>query len=290
MNLEMDVNNDPVLEVQTWKGDDPEIDVGTDLPILKSFDSVTYTCKEGFSTDGGTGPESKSFTITCESTGALERPMNPEKECQPVKCANFMLPTVPHTTVVNAKEGFFEFGDLVKFKCNVGYTMNSQPTGPDTFTMPCQKDGKFPTDHENCKPVVCGAPHEIVNTLRSTTKKLHYHQGVTYTCSDGFTIGGEAGGQNQFAGQCEANGEIAFMDDDGNEMPEPECTPISCGIPPEIPNAMLGQNQEEMSMDMMEFEFIQKSYDMSLEDIIAMQVHKRKNMTKLKAKGKGKVL
>eukprot|EP00746_Dinoflagellata_sp_MGD_P162459 gnl/MRDRNA2_/MRDRNA2_90034_c0_seq1.p1 gnl/MRDRNA2_/MRDRNA2_90034_c0~~gnl/MRDRNA2_/MRDRNA2_90034_c0_seq1.p1 ORF type:complete len:2893 (+),score=610.94 gnl/MRDRNA2_/MRDRNA2_90034_c0_seq1:209-8680(+) len=284
-NLEMDVNNDPVIEVQTWKGDEPETDVGTGLPILKSFDSVTYNCKEGFSTDGGTGPESKSFTITCESTGHLERPLNPAKECQPVKCANFMLPTVPHTTVVNAKEGFFEFGDIVKFQCDIGFTLNTQPDGPSEFTMPCQKDGKFPTDHENCKPVTCGVPHEIPNTLRSTTKKITYHEGVTYTCSDGFTIGGEAHNENQFAGQCEANGEIAFFNDDGGEIPEPECEPISCGVPPQIANAMLGQNREGM-ID--ELELIQRNHEMSLEEIIASQNHKRKNMTKLKHKGKGK--
>jgi hypothetical protein len=279
---EMDVNNDMVIEVATWKGNEPDKDVGTGLPILKSFDHVTYNCKEGYSTDGGTGPESKSFTISCESTGRLERPLNPEKECQPVKCANFMLPTVPHTTVVNAKEGFFEFGDFVKFRCEPGFTMDTTPNGPDTFTMPCQKDGKFPTDHENCKPVSCGVPKEIVNTVRSTTKKITYHQGVTYSCSDGFTTTGEIGGEDMFAGQCEGNGEIAFFDDDMNEIPQPECLPISCGIPPEMPNAVLGQNQEET----MEMEFIQKRNAMSLEDIIALQMDKRKNVTKFKGKGK----
>merc|ERR1719428_379199 len=285
-NLEMDVNNDPVIEVHTWKGDEPENDVGTGLPILKSFDAVTYKCKEGFSTDGGTGPESKEFTISCESHGRLERPLNPEKECQPVKCANFMLPTVPHTTVTNAKESFFEFGDIVNFKCDEGFTINGQATGPTSFSMPCQKTGKFPGEHANCQPVSCGVPHEIPNTLRSTTKKIKYGMGVTYMCSDGFTIDGEVDGQPAFAGQCAADGEITFYDEEsGNKIPEPSCTPISCGAPPQIANAMLMQ-AEPMEEEMM---FIQKGHDMSLEDIIALQEEKRKNITmKVKGKGKGK--
>eukprot|EP00746_Dinoflagellata_sp_MGD_P164722 gnl/MRDRNA2_/MRDRNA2_93532_c0_seq1.p1 gnl/MRDRNA2_/MRDRNA2_93532_c0~~gnl/MRDRNA2_/MRDRNA2_93532_c0_seq1.p1 ORF type:complete len:1002 (+),score=176.74 gnl/MRDRNA2_/MRDRNA2_93532_c0_seq1:161-3007(+) len=275
-NLEMDVNDDPVIEVTTWKGDEAETDVGTGLPILKSFDEVLYTCKEGYSTDGGSGPESKSFVISCESTGRLERPLNPAKECQPVKCANFMLPTVPHTTVTNAKEDFFEFGDFVNFKCNDGFTLNTQPDGPNTFEMPCQSDGKFPTDHDNCKPVSCGVPPEVEFALRSTNKKMTYHMGMTYTCFDGYTLDGQVGGSHQFAGQCEANGEIAFFDglpQDGNAVEQPSCQPISCGTPPQVANAMLGQDQTAS--------FIQQGeQEMSLEDIIAMQMTKRNTLSK----------
>jgi len=290
MNLEMDANNDPVIDVDTWKGDEPVTDVGTGLPILKSFDEVTYTCAEGYSTDGGAGPESKKFTISCESTGSLERPLNPEMECQPVKCDNFALPTIQNTIVTNAKESFFEFGDSVNFKCVEGFSTNAKADGPKTFLLPCQANGKFPGDHDNCVPIECGKPKEIADTLRSTTKVIQYGEGVTYTCTDGHTLSGEVEGPHHFSGQCTATGQIIFIDDDeGGPIDQPECLPISCGTPPQIANAMMafGDEMSEGPPPGMG-EFIQK--DASLEDIMAWQQKERSKFVAARRNAKKRLL
>jgi hypothetical protein len=237
-NLEMDANDEPVIMIETWKGEDSDIDPMTTLPILKSFDSVEYTCKEGYSTDGGSGPESKSFVIQCTSSGILSRPLNPTKECQPVRCDNFMLPTVPFTTVQNAKESMFEFGDEVIFNCITGYSLNKAIDGPKSFKLPCQSNGKFPTEHENCKPISCGVPKPAENALRSTSKEVSFGESVTYTCFDGYTLDGKARGPALFGGACQADGKISISSEMGGVM-QPICMPISCGIPPTIKNSII---------------------------------------------------
>ena len=126
------------------------------MPILKAFDHVSWTCDYGYSTDGGAGPEGKSFIIIYLSSGMYGRQLSPESECQPVRCDNFMLPTVPHANITSQTEHMYEVGDIVNFSCISGYTTTGVGDEEKPFNFLCKSTGKFDHNHPFCEAIACG--------------------------------------------------------------------------------------------------------------------------------------
>jgi len=219
----------PVIHVKTWLGEEPSFDPLYSTPILKSFDHATITCDEGYSTDGLNLPESKSFSVSCKKSGQLSRQILIDKECQPIRCDNLDLPSVPSAFITNTQENFYQYGKFVHFKCNTGFTIGGEVGNRDTFKIMCQKDGRFPTDHENCSPVQCPV-EQYENAISSKQGSIKYDDAATYNCIAGFTVNGT--NETQYNGRCMEDGKIQV---DGNST----CLPVVCGKPAAQPHADL---------------------------------------------------
>mmetsp|Transcript_72676 Transcript_72676/g.160690 ORF Transcript_72676/g.160690 Transcript_72676/m.160690 type:complete len:845 (+) Transcript_72676:1-2535(+) len=221
----------PTVVVATWSREAADIDAFVGTPILKSFDKATYTCAAGYSTDGGTGPESSTFIIECAGTGQFSRQLDAGGECQPVRCDNGQLPAVPHGWIrQRRREGFYEYGDQVPFNCREGHTVGGEVGAATTFTIPCQIDGTFPENIPSCEPVQCAVP-QLDFSVAAPSGTVSFQAAITYDCLDGWTVAGAGG--SRFLGTCEADGEVHF------EQGASECIPVSCGLPPAQPNAKL---------------------------------------------------
>eukprot|EP00928_Gymnodinium_smaydae_P036844 TRINITY_DN25697_c0_g2_i1.p1 TRINITY_DN25697_c0_g2~~TRINITY_DN25697_c0_g2_i1.p1 ORF type:complete len:4096 (+),score=634.51 TRINITY_DN25697_c0_g2_i1:84-12290(+) len=223
----------PFVVVNTFRGEAAETDALHGTPILRSFDVATYQCAEGYSTDGTTSPESKKFTLECASHGSFSRQLSPQ-ECQPVRCDNYALPSVPNTDVIDEKENFYEYGDSVHFRCVEGHTLGGELNAEKDFQLPCQKDGRFPDPPVSCLPVACHVP-ELPNSRSSASELVLFGTTVSFSCFEGYSLSGQRAGEAEFAGVCSAEGEITFTVGGG----VPTCAPIQCGMVPGQANADL---------------------------------------------------
>merc|ERR1719443_2106044 len=209
----------------------------TGQPILLSFDSVKYTCKEGYSTDGTFTPESISFTINCEAGGVWSRTVQSDKECRPVKCDSFQLPAVPFTHVRDELENFYEFPESVGFKCWNGYTLNGEAGGPKLFDIKCAADGEFEEVEKHCRKITCGRPPSHKKSTRATERSIFFGESATYHCDDGYTIDGSGSSTGVYVGVCKDDGTIVFSagPEGGTAITVTDggvCTLVSCGSPP----------------------------------------------------------
>ena len=133
-NLLHGIGGKLMFDTETFLGDEAGKDTLTEMPILSAFYEITHMCAEGFSTDGGTGPESLDFTVRCTVNGVFSKGVKPDGECQPIRCDDFMLPVVANSVVANEKvESFFEYGDDVISRCVAGFTYNGQKTKDHEF-------------------------------------------------------------------------------------------------------------------------------------------------------------
>jgi len=252
-HLLLDINDQPIVEVVTWTGKEAALNPLTNYPVLKSFDGATFTCDEGYSTDGSLTPESQTFEVKCEGAGYFNKVLKADAECQPVACDNIHLPSVAFSVITNQMEGFYEYGDIVNFKCISGYTTTGEVGGVDTFTLPCQANGKFPLEHESCLPVSCGKPSQRDHSARSTTASLIFGTRVTYTCADGYTLNGDVNGASFYTGICGPDGQIGTADGVAfSGTTGPQCEPVVCGAIPTIAGATVNWFNGEPCNDMQE--------------------------------------
>jgi len=215
----------PDVRVVTFAGNVPEIAVLFGNAILESFDQVTYTCRDGYSTDGTTHVESKTFRVICEGSGLFNPPLTADAEyCVPVQCDNTFIPDISQTNVPNPQSAYV-FGDSVHFECSNGHTIGGQVGGAASFTLTCEADGSFSDENPICEPVSCPVP-EHANAASSATGSIEYGQAVTWTCETGFYLGGAVSESTMFfGGECTASGELDLS------TANPECLPCSCGAP-----------------------------------------------------------
>jgi hypothetical protein len=209
----------------------PSMDSFTGTPVLRSFDQAEFQCAEGYSTDGRTNPESMFYTVTCMGSGLFDRPLA-GGECQPVRCDNFALPSVPRAVVLSDAEHFFEYGDEVQFKCFNGYTIGGAVGAETHFKIPCRSDGKFPDIPSACVPVQCPVP-VVQHATSSGVGDVVFDNVVTYSCIDGYEVA-TSGGGHTFSGKCGEDGILHF--DAGEQL---SCAPVLCGELPSHPNAAL---------------------------------------------------
>jgi len=218
----------PKVEIETWNKQPSELD-GL-VPILKTGDSVTYTCADGYSTEGKFSEESLSFSVRCETTGMLSRAILGDRECTLIRCDNWQRPMVEFATPKTPKEQFYEYGDVILFECHAGYTTTGKMNGPGSFSVQCTRDGKFTEKHDSCLPIQCSIPNIPHSNPSSGFKPVMFSTVVLFSCMDGYVAKGTRA--NQFSGICGAKGKLEFKG-------ASECTPVQCGTPEVQPNADL---------------------------------------------------
>lgn len=197
-------------------------------------DTVKYTCVDGYSTDGGVGDASKSFTATCHSSLVMQG----MKSCIRVVCDDVQLPTISHATVRPANlpgDGFYRFGDDAWFDCDAGHTLDGTSTGASVFSLQCEAGGHFTSRTPSCRPISCGTPNNVGGASASTSATLTYGQSVTYTCKDGYRVNG----QMTWTSTCEQDGKLGSM--------QSGCSRLSCGEAPLIADATSSQQGQTVN-------------------------------------------
>jgi len=182
-------------------GDVPSVGNASDpipaVGVKVSFPgTITYSCSTGYTTNGKhDGPT--TWTVSCTNEGGFSG----QEECKPVECGT---PTkVHHASYDDSSLTYFE---TVSYTCDEGHTVDGSATGNTVFTSKCLGDGTFSQVSE-CKPVVCGPSPTIAFTTVNDSLKVFEDKSI-YTCLDGYTMDGEAGGETVFELGCSAAGEF----------------------------------------------------------------------------------
>jgi hypothetical protein len=232
-NLEMNWKDKPKVSVNRPRGGDPDPDPSTKMVVLQSFDSATYTCAEGYSTDGTTDLAMKRLGVSCLKTGQFSVPgLGQGGECQPVQCDGSSIPSVTRASLTTTRKSIYYFGDSVQLKCNTGTTRNGQGNGATTIDAQCGANGRFPSTRASCKPVTCGSAGARSYSYRSTSGSVQYGQSVTYTCQDGYRVNADSvNGAKTFTATCGADGSFTYSNG-GN----PQCLPLKCPNLPSMSN------------------------------------------------------
>jgi hypothetical protein len=192
---------------------------------LTFTEKVKYTCDTGHTVDG-TAEGDKTFHTTCQATSRYSQGF----DCKPVSCGE-------PKRVANAARpaGALKYGQVVKYKCFNGYTLDGDPDSKAEFSTKCQANGKLDAVIKPCKAKVCGHAPSLINVLHATVHDIGhvtYPNVVKITCRDGFTKDGVKGGPSDFVIKCGANGEF-------DSHAHFKCAPVQCGKLPSMANATL---------------------------------------------------
>mmetsp|Transcript_76606 Transcript_76606/g.211617 ORF Transcript_76606/g.211617 Transcript_76606/m.211617 type:complete len:772 (-) Transcript_76606:89-2404(-) len=202
--------------IMTASGDAVEAENGK-FKLKAGEGCATYTCANGYSTDGSFGPQSRMFTVCCSPYGYLS--MFPDGGCRPVQCreADLKIPRTQYTG------NSFEFGDELSISCVAGHTSNGMLDGPKEFTVRCQSDGTFniPAAAHKCQPVTCGtdAKDDDPNAIAWYPNPLKYGAPMKYNCKPGYAVGGRIGAYQYFR-ICGADGTLPAVNK--------KCEPVRC--------------------------------------------------------------
>jgi len=250
-HVEQTLDAKPLLDVKTFYANEPEIDVLYGTPILMSFDAATYTCAEGYSTDGTTHHESMDFRVLCEGSGLFAPPISVDAAfCVPVECDNTFIPEVSHTFIPAHADGIdkYHYGESLTFQCQEGYTLGGQVGGEKEFSLDCEANGLFTEEHPACTPVECAVP-EHTNAISSASGSIRFGQAVTYTCQEGHYLNGAVSVHNRvFGGECKADGTIDL------DAANPNCLPCNCGPVNSDINSVPLKVSEDFFMDFLQTE------------------------------------
>ena len=185
----------------------PEIDTaafenGAVTTLSNTFGGqLRYTCHPGFVLRGDALRE---CTASGEWSGA-------EPTCVSLECP--APPTVEHGAVVGDD---YRMGRSVTYECSMGF----QPVGPTVLV--CLPNLLWSDEAPRCERVQCpqlpAFPHGT-----AVGEGRRYGDGILFVCDPGYELIGE------FSRSCLANGTW-----DGEQ---PECSPVSCGIPPMVEHA-----------------------------------------------------
>jgi hypothetical protein len=123
------------------------------------------------------------------------------------------------------------FEGTAEYTCFSGFSIDGKKGGAAKFSVECQEDGNF-TGMKQCVPKVCGElkASDFENTNFKDEGEIHYPMSTEVTCLDGYTTDGAADGNKTFSVECLSSGEFETFD-------PKMCKPVSCGKPPEAPNA-----------------------------------------------------
>jgi hypothetical protein len=222
-------SNMPIIHMQTYSGR-VHYDAMSSAPILKSFDSGTYTCADGYSTDGLVGDQSKTFTVSCLGSGTFSRVLQPTLECQPVQCSNYQNLRMPNSHILN-QQSMYVYGQSIRYECATGHTLDGRVGGQSSYEVPCRADGTFPDRQASCIAIECPVSSRPSATHDAGTGRVPFGRSVTYSCISGYEIGGN--GSTTYVGTCEASGDVSFP------FGLSPCEPVSCGMITPVTNAEL---------------------------------------------------
>jgi CUB/sushi domain-containing protein len=227
-NVELEFSSTlPLLDVALWYvSDEIEMDPMYNVPVLHSLDKVTFTCAEGYSTDGSTHVESQTFTVDCLTSGIYNPPLMNETFCVKVECDNSFIPEISHTVVLNSTAKYY-YGDAVTFACAEGFTIGGEVGAERRFELDCLASGEFTHSDEApvCAPIKCPV-EQIQYAVASHEAPIRYGLGATYDCDTGYYVGGAVSEDTMsFHGYCGMEGALEF------DVDHPECLPANCGVP-----------------------------------------------------------
>jgi len=226
-----------------WFDDEPEMDPMLQVAKLKSMDQASYKCEDGYSTDGTTHIESKSFTVLCEPFGVFNPPLVNASYCVPIICDNSFIPQITHTYVPGLAHKY-HFEDHVELACEEGFTIGGHVGGETTFEMQCGANGRFGGTNHICAPIICEV-EEIQQATSSAVGEIHFGQSVTYVCDEGYYLGGAVSVDTMtFGGECKVDGTIDM------DVAEPECLPCNCGLPEAVVNSQMLVPGEEFFLQL----------------------------------------
>jgi len=124
--------------------------------------------------------------------------------------------------------------DFVTYTCAEGHsTDGTTHRESQDFRVLCEPSGLFAPsispDASFCVPVECDntfipeVSHTLIPAHFDGVDKYHYGESLTFECQDGYTLGGQVGGEKEFSLNCESNG--LFTED------HPACSPVQCSVP-----------------------------------------------------------
>jgi len=161
-------------------------------------ESITYTCKHGFTTNAQAGGVA-SFDAACGAVGNFSG----VEQCLAVSCGQPAL--IRHSQMPLSAVVYPQQFEVI---CDAGYTIAGIVTDSSTFIMQCAADGKF-SGTEECKPVSCGKPISTDGTdAQIVEMDVVYLESSMWTCKTGYTLDGTKDGGKKFERICEANGQF----------------------------------------------------------------------------------
>ena len=169
--------------------------------------SSNLTCNTGFCL---TSSDPDVTVTSCQANGAW----SPALGCSVSQCPPLAAPL--HGFVSNTAGGVF--GDTRVYSCATGYFVNGNVSTSCLAGCPAGQwsDAANPT---TCNPVPCPALPANSTGGDFSSQTGAFGSVVTLTCATGYTGGGDV--------TCQANGAWT--------APLPQCSPVSCGVPP-VPN------------------------------------------------------
>ncbi|XP_039184898.1 sushi, von Willebrand factor type A, EGF and pentraxin domain-containing protein 1-like isoform X1 [Crotalus tigris] len=171
--------------------------------------TVTYTCKEGYTL---LGPD----TVSCLSNGKWNLS---QQQCVAVSCDE--PPPVEHAS---PESGHRLFGDIAIYYCSDGYSLagNSQ--------LLCNAQGKWmPPENQDipeCIADFCERPESVSYSILESSNKARFAAGsvVSFKCTEGFVLNTSAKIECIRGGQWNPS-PLAI-----------QCIPVRCGEPASIAN------------------------------------------------------
>ncbi|XP_030635356.1 LOW QUALITY PROTEIN: sushi, von Willebrand factor type A, EGF and pentraxin domain-containing protein 1 [Chanos chanos] len=165
---------------------------------------VEYICDEGYNL-------TEEAEWTCQESGEWDKSKTPR--CLPLKCPD--PPVEENHLVIRGQD---TDSGTVELSCEDGYVLHG------ARTLRCTPSQEWNDSFPVCKQVFCGPPPQVSFGDPSSTSS-YFGSVVTYSCMDGFTLKRES-----FV-SCQADGRWS--------RPHPECIPVECPQPEEIPNGIV---------------------------------------------------
>uniref|UniRef100_A0A8C2AYQ9 Sushi, von Willebrand factor type A, EGF and pentraxin domain-containing protein 1 n=1 Tax=Cyprinus carpio TaxID=7962 RepID=A0A8C2AYQ9_CYPCA len=165
---------------------------------------VEFVCNEGYELIGDS-------VWTCLKFGNWDKSVTPR--CSPVQCPE---PPLEENHLV--LRGLDSDSGIVELSCEEGYVLHG------ARTLRCTPSQEWNDSFPVCKQVFCGPPPEVA--FGDPSDALSYFGSVvTYSCMDGFTL------RKESSVRCQADGNWS--------KPYPECIPVECPHPEDIPNGIV---------------------------------------------------
>ncbi|XP_012682924.2 beta-2-glycoprotein 1 [Clupea harengus] len=191
----------------------PPLPSGVDGEVLQRVyepgEDAVLSCAPGYLHAGG------SRVIVCSNTG--------EWSTITFKCAPKSCP--PPDDIAHGKAEFPDivFTSTINYTCDEGYILNG------TTTSSCMHDGKWSHPPPVCESVTCGLPPipnygQIIFDKTPVGNIVQFGSGGRYECNHQLVMFGD---------------ERAYCQANGRWTEPPECRPVVCPAPTEIPNGFI---------------------------------------------------
>ncbi|XP_070604625.1 complement receptor type 1-like [Erythrolamprus reginae] len=195
----------------------PDIENGTrsnqETTVFSSRMYVKYTCNPGYALIG-------EATIQCLDNGMWS---SPAPNCEGGNCDVPIKLDFAELYDVYQKMNSFSVGSLVKYKCNPGYFKYPRMNASSI----CIRNQVWSEVQEFCKKKSCGHPGEPENGRLIVSGDFLFGSTLHFTCEEGYKMIGQS------SRQCVLNGKTVKWSGS-----LPECQPILCSSPPDIPHGM----------------------------------------------------